>query len=167
VKIAPALATTLAAGPCGGQFDSAFSPRLLRAREVGRRQGLHLHPPWPNVPLATVETSVETKALFIELRRISRIITPVDGTVFPLFVQTRVNAQVYRPSLPSLFLRQGRIGYKGQIPSENMSYAGRLYGKHYVVLKDVAGNVLAVYRVRRKTALKRLKRWPEELGNRD
>ncbi len=62
------------------------------------------------------------------------------------------------------FLEQGRIDYQGHIPSEAMSYIGRWRGKYYVVLRDVAGNVLAVYRVRRNRALKRLKRWPEEFG---
>jgi hypothetical protein len=65
------------------------------------------------------------------------------------------------------FLEQGRTGYTGEIPSERMSYSGRLRGKYYVVLKDVVGNVLAVYRVRKNTALKRLKRWPAELGEAD
>jgi hypothetical protein len=36
-------------------------------------------------------------------------------------------------------------------------------GKQYVVLENVNG-VLAVYRVRTSGALKRLRRWPRELG---
>jgi hypothetical protein len=62
------------------------------------------------------------------------------------------------------FLEQGRIGYTGEIPSASLSDAWRLRGKYYVVLRDVVGNVLAVYRARKNAALKRLKRWPAELG---
>lgn len=37
-------------------------------------------------------------------------------------------------------------------------------GRHYVVLRDGSIDICAVYRVRNDGRLKRLKRWPAEVG---
>jgi hypothetical protein len=48
-------------------------------------------------------------------------------------------------------------------PSNSSSMAAHA-GRKYVVL-DNANGILAVYRVRNDGALRRLKRWPRELGD--
>ncbi len=48
-------------------------------------------------------------------------------------------------------------------PSASRSDVVELGGKEYVVLRN-AKDVLAVYRVRTSGVLKRLARWPKELG---
>jgi hypothetical protein len=40
-----------------------------------------------------------------------------------------------------------------------------LDGKNYVVLRNLVGYTVAVYRVRNDGMLKRLRRWPSELGD--
>jgi hypothetical protein len=63
--------------------------------------------------------------------------------------------------LPRAFAAWFRSGGTDQ-PS-NSSYVTKHDGKQYVVLGNVNGT-LAVYRVRTSGVLKRLSRWPAELG---
>lgn len=61
------------------------------------------------------------------------------------------------------YYRSGSAG--GSLPEPaSTSFLGELDGKQYVVLENMNG-ILAVYRVRTYDGiLKRLKRWPTELG---
>jgi hypothetical protein len=64
------------------------------------------------------------------------------------------------------FMTAAREQYNADMPSERSSGMEDVDGKDYVVLRNVRG-VLAVYRVRYKgdaEMLKRLRRWPADLG---
>jgi hypothetical protein len=55
-------------------------------------------------------------------------------------------------------------GASWPIPSQRVGGVEDIGGKRYVVLRDGASNVLAVYRLRNDAVLKRLVRWPAELA---
>jgi hypothetical protein len=61
------------------------------------------------------------------------------------------------------FMTAARSGYDCAQPANDRSGEEEVGGKNYVVLRNVRG-VLAVYRVRNDGMLKRLRRWPAELG---
>jgi hypothetical protein len=56
-----------------------------------------------------------------------------------------------------------REGYSVDQPSELGSGQEEVGGKSYIVLRNCNG-ILAVYRIRNDDMLKRLRRWPAELG---
>jgi hypothetical protein len=49
-------------------------------------------------------------------------------------------------------------------PSSSSSGAEKVYGKHYIVLRNARG-VLAVYRVGNDDTLHRLRRWPASIDS--
>jgi hypothetical protein len=61
------------------------------------------------------------------------------------------------------FTTARRESYSADQPSENSSGQEEVGDKSYIVLRNGAG-VLAVYRIRNDNMLKRLRRWPVELG---
>jgi hypothetical protein len=68
-------------------------------------------------------------------------------------------ARAYR----AYFMSAAREGYEVDQPSGNLSGQEEVGDKSYVVLRNAKG-ILAVYRIRHDDMLKRLKRWPAELG---
>ena len=71
------------------------------------------------------------------------------------------NDPVIRRAFAAYFRYLSSLGALPTIPA-NDSDRCELDGKEYVTLRNVNGT-LAVYRVRNNGALKRLRRWPEEL----
>lgn len=65
------------------------------------------------------------------------------------------------------YLRRAMAAYfrtsGGDQPDQGRSGVETIEDRKYVVLRNVNG-ILAVYRIRRSGALKRLRRWPAEMG---
>jgi hypothetical protein len=61
------------------------------------------------------------------------------------------------------FMAASRAQYVADAPSESKSGQEEVGGKQYIVLRN-GGGILATYRVRNNGVLKRLVRWPSDLG---
>jgi hypothetical protein len=71
--------------------------------------------------------------------------------------------QLLARAYSAYFKTANREGYSADQPSESGSGLEEVGDKSYIVLRNGNG-ILAVYRVRHDGMLKRLRRWPVELG---
>jgi hypothetical protein len=71
--------------------------------------------------------------------------------------------QVLARAFSAYFKTANREGYSADQPSEGGSGLQDVGDKSYIVLRN-GGGILAVYRVRHDGMLKRLRRWPADLG---
>jgi hypothetical protein len=69
-----------------------------------------------------------------------------------------------RRALAAYYKTDSRGEFRANIPSSTGSGVFIAGGKNYVRLANGGDNVLAIYRVKPDGRLKRLRRWPDELG---